>query len=199
MKVVIASKNPVKIQAVKTAFLNMFLLDDIEFIPLDVKTKTPDQPVGDKQTLQGAATRAMNAFKDCIDTDNKGDYYIGIEGGIDFTLQGVVSFAYTYIRSKEGILNYTKTPNFVLPPAVGDLIGAGMELGDADDIVFKDKNSKQKNGAVGILTKGLINRTAYYTQALILALIPYANKELYKKTPIQAKTVVTNSKPCPSC
>jgi non-canonical (house-cleaning) NTP pyrophosphatase len=52
-------------------------------------------------------------------------------------------------------------------------------LGDADDIVFKRSNSKQKNGAVGILTDNLINRTDYYTHAIILALIPFTNSKLY--------------------
>jgi non-canonical (house-cleaning) NTP pyrophosphatase len=54
-----------------------------------------------------------------------------------------------------------------------------MELGDADDVIFSRRNSKQKNGAVGILTKDLIDREKYYTHAIIMALIPFNNMDLY--------------------
>ncbi|MBQ0741266.1 DUF84 family protein, partial [Aquimarina celericrescens] len=37
----------------------------------------------------------------------------------------------------------------------------------------------QKSGAVGILTGDIIDRTAYYTEAGILALIPFKNADLY--------------------
>ena len=54
-----------------------------------------------------------------------------------------------------------------------------MELGDADDQVFGTHNSKQKGGAVGLLTHQLIDRTAYYREAIILALIPFVQPEFY--------------------
>jgi non-canonical (house-cleaning) NTP pyrophosphatase len=59
------------------------------------------------------------------------------------------------------------------------LIDTGKELGEADDIVFGHTNSKQKNGAVGILTGNVIVRTSYYTEAVILASIPFKNAEIY--------------------
>jgi len=46
-------------------------------------------------------------------------------------------------------------------------------------IVKFRKNSKQKSGAVGHLTKGVIDRTAYYVPAVVLAYIPWENPELY--------------------
>jgi len=69
--------------------------------------------------------------------------------------------------------------NFFLPNEVVKLIKDGKELGDADDIVFNRRNSKQENGAVGILTGDVIDRTKYYTEAVILALIPFKNVDLY--------------------
>ena len=69
--------------------------------------------------------------------------------------------------------------NFNLPKKISELIDSGMELGDADDIVFNRKNSKQNNGAVGILTGNLIDREKYYTHAIIMALIPFNNMDLY--------------------
>jgi len=63
---------------------------------------------------------------------------------------------------------------------VGNLIDQGMELGEADDIVFGMKDSKKSIGAVGILTKGNITRAKYYAEAVKLALIPFINKEYYE-------------------
>ena len=54
----------------------------------------------------------------------------------------------------------------------------GVELGVADDVVFERTNSKKKDGAVGILTHGIINRTKYYKEAVIMSLIPFVNKGL---------------------
>jgi len=52
-------------------------------------------------------------------------------------------------------------------------------LGHADDMVFKRENSKQKDGTVGNLTNGIIDRAEYYKPAIILALIPFINKDLF--------------------
>jgi len=62
---------------------------------------------------------------------------------------------------------------------IKDLIKVGVELGVADDIVFNRKNSKRKDGAIGILTGGLIDRTKYYEEAVVLSLIPFLNKKLF--------------------
>jgi non-canonical (house-cleaning) NTP pyrophosphatase len=56
-----------------------------------------------------------------------------------------------------------------------------MELGDADDVVFKRVNSKHGQGTVGKLTNGQIDRTNYYVHALKLALIPWVRPELYHR------------------
>jgi len=75
--------------------------------------------------------------------------------------------------------SFGRTGSFPLPPKVTALVKSGMELGEADDLVFKRVNSKQGSGTVGILTKGMIDRTSYYDHALKLALVPWIRPELY--------------------
>jgi len=58
-------------------------------------------------------------------------------------------------------------------------VNSGLELGEADDLVFGQANSKQKNGAIGLLTNDVLNRTTLYEQAVIMALIPFKNPHLY--------------------
>ena len=45
---------------------------------------------------------------------------------------------------------------FILPPDIRNLVLAGKELGEADNIVFGRSGSKFKEGAVGLLTGGVI-------------------------------------------
>ncbi|MEM6529629.1 MAG: DUF84 family protein, partial [Chloroflexota bacterium] len=54
-------------------------------------------------------------------------------------------------------------------------VRGGMELGDADDIVFGRSNSKQQTGSVGLLTGDALTRETYYLHAVVLALIPFKN------------------------
>lgn len=89
------------------------------------------------------------------------------------------TFAWIVIKSKTGVVSQGRTASFYLPKEIVSLIKSGKELGEADDIVFKRSNSKQSNGAVGILTDDVLTRTDYYQTAVILALIPFKNPTLY--------------------
>jgi|SRR6056300_708239 len=170
-KVVIASKNPVKINATEKAFEDVFT-DGFEFEGISTDSLVSDQPLSDKETLQGATNRLKNV------QHIEADYYVSIEGGIDLLDNNYEAFAWVVISDNNKI-SKAKTATFPLPLKISDLIKQGYELGEADDIVFNRSNSKQKNGAVGILTDNLINRTNYYKHAIILALIPFTNSKLY--------------------
>ena len=66
-----------------------------------------------------------------------------------------------------------------LAPEVACLVRNGMELGDAVDRLFGRSNSKTAEGAVGLLTRGRIDRTAYYEQPVLLALVPFLSGTLF--------------------
>ena len=57
-KVIIASKNPVKIQAVKNGFEKMFPTQEFEFIGVSVLSNVADQPFSNDETFRGAKNRA---------------------------------------------------------------------------------------------------------------------------------------------
>lgn len=84
-----------------------------------------------------------------------------------------------YIPDKKPIYSLSKTATFMLPSSLSKLIQSGMELGDADDKVFRRINAKQGSGTVGYLTDGLIDRAAYYEHALTLALVPWFRPDIY--------------------
>ena len=106
-------------------------------------------------------------------------YWVGIEGGVEETVDGeMIAFAWVVVRDHQRV-GRGRTGTFYLPPAVTDLIRQGKELGEADDIVFGRNNSKQENGAVGLLTGDVIDRAQLYEHAVILALVPFKNTALY--------------------
>ena len=67
----------------------------------------------------------------------------------------------------------------LLPAEVADLVRQGHELGEADDRVFGRTNSKQEEGAVGLLTGGVIDRVQLYEPSVVLALVAFRNADLY--------------------
>ncbi len=54
-----------------------------------------------------------------------------------------------------------------------------MELGHANDEVFREQNSKHRGGAVGSLTDGVVSRQTLYEHAMALALIAFRKPELF--------------------
>lgn len=169
--ILVGSSNPTKVNSVSQAF--SFVYPDLEFKVSGkrVKSGVSNQPMGEEETLMGAENRMKNLLK------NDALFYVGIEGGCALINKKLYAFAWVVVSDKKKV-GYGKTSLFQLPKQIQKLIESGVELGDADDKVFKRKNSKRKDGAVGILTGGLINRTKYYKEAVTLSLIPFINNDL---------------------
>jgi len=172
--VIIASKNPIKIAAVKVGFEKMFPSETFVFKGVGVSSGVSDQPMTHKETLEGAINRAQNARKE-IPT---ADYWVGVEGGIEKVDGEGEAFAWIYVLS-DALSGKGKTGSFFLPKKIMDLVDSGMELGHADDLVFGQSNSKQKGGAIGLLTNNVMTRQSLYVPGVIMALIPFVNEEFY--------------------
>ncbi len=172
MRIVVASKNPVKINSTRLGFESYF--SDFEIESADVDSGVSDQPMSDEETLKGAWARSENAKKMFPDAN----YWVGIEGGIQVLEEKWIAFAWIVVMNGEKT-GESRTTSFQLPLAVASLIEKGYELGTANDILFQKENSKQKAGAVGILSHDVVNRTELYKQAVQLALIPLINPRLY--------------------
>jgi len=175
MIIVVASTNPVKLEAARQGFAAVFPKEHIAISSANVPSGVADQPMSDDEALQGANNRVDNAAKETPEAD----YWVGMEGGIEARGDDMESFAWIVVRGKDGRHGRGRTPTFVLPPKVAELIKRGKELGEADDIVFGHTNSKQKMGAIGLLTDSLIDRTNAYRIGVILALIPFKKSQFF--------------------
>jgi inosine/xanthosine triphosphatase len=174
LNIIIASSNPVKIDATRRGFETMFAGDEYHFQGVDVPSGVSQQPMTDGETLTGARNRAENART----ARPEADFWVGIEGGVEDSDRKMYAFAWVVILGKD-LSGEARTGTFQLPLEITRLVRQGVELGHADDIVFQRSNSKQKDGAIGILTDGLIDRTAYYEHAVMLALVPFKKRKLY--------------------
>ncbi|WMN87764.1 inosine/xanthosine triphosphatase [Vibrio parahaemolyticus] len=167
-KVVIASLNPAKINAVKSAFQSAFPNQAFEFEGVSVPSEVADQPMSNEETYKGALNRVKNAKVAAIG----GDFYVGLEAGIE----GNVTFAWMVIESQTH-RGESRSASLMLPPEVLAQLEHANELGDVMDSVFGTENIKQKGGAISLLTQNQLTRSSVYHQALILALIPFTNTE----------------------
>jgi inosine/xanthosine triphosphatase len=168
IQVVVASQNPIKIEAAQEGFKRMFPDSSFEFRGLSVPSGVSLQPMNRQETLQGALNRASNAHL----AIPQADYVVGIEGGVEEIEGRLEVFAWVVIQSKEAI-GRAQTGVFYLPDEVAQLIHQGIELGEADDLIFGRSNSKQKNGSIGLLTDDAYTRADYYSDAVLMALIPF--------------------------
>ena len=172
--ITVASQNPVKIRAARAAFALMFAGAAFDVAGLSVPSGVADQPRSSAETLAGAQTRAENARAASQDSD----FWVGIEGGVEDGPLGMACFAWAVVLSHSERIGRGQTALFFLPEEVARLVRGGMELGHADDAVFQRDNSKQANGAIGLLTDDVVDRQAYYPHALIMALTPFKNPDL---------------------
>ena len=173
-QITVASLNPVKLRAAQQAFQQIFPALGFDVSGVAVPSGVPDQPLSLAETMRGARNRARNARAARPDAD----YWVGIEGGIEDTPLGMSCFARVHILGRDGREGLGQTAVFYLPREVAALVRAGLELGHADDRVFGRDNSKQANGAIGILTDDAVDREAYYIHAVIMALVPFKNPAL---------------------
>lgn len=177
MRIVVASKNPVKIETAFRAFKAVFPDASCACEGVSAESQVSSQPLSDRETLVGAQNRVVNARSQVPDAD----FYVGIEGGVEDCDNELHCFAWIVVESKEGKRGKARSAAFIVPPEIRRLIiEEGKELGDADDIVFGGTNTKQKNGSIGLLTNDVITRTELYRHATVAALIPFIHEHLYE-------------------
>lgn len=175
IKIIVGSINPVKVNATKAVFEAYFPNCLIHTQGVNAPSNVADQPMTDHETRQGVLNRVRHCQKSF-----QADYFVAIEGGLDATEDGPVTFAYIVI-SHQHQLSVTKSACLPLPKMVHQQLMAGRELGHVMDELFNTDNVKQKGGAIGLLTNQLANRESNYTQAITLAMAPIINRALYEQ------------------
>lgn len=172
--VVVASTNPVKRRAVEQGVASAFAQRRFSVEGVAVDSGVAEQPMCDDETRSGARNRVVAAAR----ARPGADLYFGVEGGVEDGPLGMLAFAWVVVQG-DGRLGHARSAAFVLPEVVAQRVRAGMELGEADDEVFGRIDSKRRDGAIGLLSGGALDRAGLYQPAVIAALLPLLNPTLY--------------------
>ncbi len=176
MKILLGSKNPVKIEAAKEAFEKYYR--DVNVIAFDVDSKVGSQPFGE-DTYAGAENRARSLLIKNSEEKINADYFVGIEGGIKNIYNKWFAFGCVCILDKYGNAAFGTSPQFELPNEVLTRLVGGEELGHVIDSLQGQKNTKQKQGAIGFFTGGVMQRKDFYIPGVICALVPFRQPEFF--------------------
>ncbi len=172
MKIALGSMNPVKIEAVKCAACLFW--PEAEVVSVDVPSGISDMPRSDRESIEGARNRAKNALQ-----KTGSDIGIGLEGHVKETDYGMLLTGVAVAVDRQGRMGMGDNGGFLLPDKIADEIRKGKELGPVMDRFSDVENSKQKLGASGFFTNGLVPRKDAFERGVIFALTRFAKPELF--------------------
>lgn len=175
MIIAIGSQNPVKVKAVKSAFLEVWPKRKFVFKTIKVASGVSDQPMADLAGIKGARNRARKALKKL-----KTDFGVGLEGCIQRIGKSYFNCGWIVILDKNGREGIASTARIDVAPKLIKLLKKGHELGAANDILTGKKNTKQDIGHFGIMTNGILRREEIYKDAVITALGRWIRKDFYE-------------------
>ena len=160
--IAVGSLNPVKIEAVRTVMERIY--GQVRIFASDVPSGVSEQPFGD-ETLEGAKNRARNAIGDHT-------LSVGIEAGVFEMIDTLYDFQYCAILDRDGRFTVGTGSGFRYPDEVVELVRKGMTVGDAMKEVYGKDNPGKSQGAIGILSKGLLDRKSLTEQSVLAAMLP---------------------------
>src|SRR2546425_5300891 len=124
--IVVASQNPVKVEATRRGFEKMFPGTIFHLHAVAASSGVRQQPLSDAETLQGALNRTQHAAQ----LVPQADYWVGIEGGVEERQGSMEAFAWIVVFTTH-LLGKSRTGTFSVPAEVAALIRQGHELGGA--------------------------------------------------------------------
>ncbi|MFQ5434085.1 MAG: inosine/xanthosine triphosphatase [Anaerolineae bacterium] len=174
MKIAVGSTNPVKVTAVRQVTLKKW--PDADVTAVNVPSGVSEMPMSDAEAISGARNRAL-AAKAALGAD----LGVGLEGGVQLDDGRLLLGGWVVVvdgNGREGIGGAGRLP---LPPIIANRVLAGEELGPVMDDLVADHNTKQKAGAVGLLTAGLAPRADAFALGVAYALAPFVSPDFYEK------------------
>ncbi len=174
MKVVVGSTNPVKIEAVRTAFEMVWPEQTWDVTGIPAASGVAAQPMSDEECIIGARNRAREAL-----AYSDAAYGVGLEGGLQRVAGKWLNGGWSVVIDSSGREGIGATIKMITPARMMAKVEQGMELGDVDDLFFQQQNSKQAQGHFGLFTRGLITRKRAYVDGVITALARFMQLDLF--------------------
>ncbi len=176
MKVLMATKNPGKIEGAKQAFERFF--DNVEIEGVSVNSDVGDQPINE-EILQGAKNRVRNLKIYAENNNIKADFFVSSEAGITDLLGDWIDINCVVVESKDGLQSVGTSQGFPIPDKYIDEIKK-TELGKVMDKIFSGKDLGKGKGGISFLTKNEVSRIDLTKNAFIMALTKHINGDLWR-------------------
>jgi inosine/xanthosine triphosphatase len=171
MRIMVATKNKAKLQAVKEILADYPHLKDATVEALDIPSGVSEQPLSLEEIMQGAVNRARSVYSAGV------DYGIGIESGfmpVPLSKSGYMNICACAIFDgrifHSGLSSGFETPDVEIMRLTAN---KGMSFDQAANHTgfTNDKDIGKNDGIIGVLTKGKVNRKEYTKEAIRTALI----------------------------
>ncbi|MFN2190521.1 MAG: inosine/xanthosine triphosphatase [Candidatus Promineifilaceae bacterium] len=170
--VAVGSTNPVKVGAVKSVI--GMVRPDAQILSFEVDSGVSSMPMNDRECITGARNRALGALS-MVDAD----LGIGLEGGVNKQPEGLMLLGWVVAVHKDGRQGVGGGARLLLPEHIAQRIMNGEELGPVMDELLGQSNVKQRGGAVGALTNGIVLRKQTFEMAVAYALAPFISPGFY--------------------
>src|SRR3954469_23675987 len=185
--VALGSDRAAKIMAVRASIARVAELDpawrNANIVARPVRTDAPAMALTDWELMSGARQRAFAVREILLSQKLGADLYVGLEGGFDsISVDGEWR---TFLRGWAFVTDgargaFGSSPSIEVPDAIVEEVVAGKrELGNVIDEVAGVRDVRSKQGAWGVLSRDLLTRSQSFEAALIAALAPFYNQQLY--------------------
>jgi inosine/xanthosine triphosphatase len=183
MIIYVGSQNKAKVKAVEIALAQIKERQNNNFTAIrkvegvNVLSGVSGQPKYDEETIQGALNRCQelkDKYPDSI--------CIGLEGGVQETAYGLLLCNWGVLMDQEGNRYIAGGARIPLPESVTEGIRQGKELGEVIEDYAQKSNIRQNEGAIGILSNGLIDRPHMFAEVVLLLLgqmLHYSESKIY--------------------
>lgn len=176
MKILIATKNPGKIEGAKQAFLNYY--ENVEIEGIAVSSDVPDEPVND-EIYKGAKNRVSNLKRYAKEKKIEADFYIAVESGITNQLGRWEILSIAVIENLEGMESWGSSSGFPVPDKYVKKIIQTEFSKVMEKIFHKENGLRNGNGGISLLTKNKITRIDLTKQSFIMALTKFINGDIW--------------------
>lgn len=187
----IGTENPLKKVAVDRVFQKSFPDFDISVISSKINTDIPAQPMGMDEIFNGAKQRAEKIKLWITQREKTGllsahshKFFVGIEAGLinyPELPQKYLAHSFCVILNDEGQMGVGISPGWAYPPKIIEKLTANrnLELADVMAQISGDEKIREKKGAVGYFSQGLVSRMDLAQWGVQMALIPFLAKDAY--------------------
>jgi inosine/xanthosine triphosphatase len=171
-QVAVGSSNRAKVRAVRSVASRVW--PEASLHPVEVPSGVAAMPLSDDEARRGALTRAR-ASRHATDAD----LGVGLEGSACEVERHLYLTGWVAVVDRYGRESLASGPRLPLPEIMVRALRAGEELAPIIDHHAGEEDTRHRGGAMGYLTRGLLERDHSFEVALACALAPWLRQDTY--------------------